>query len=63
LGVPLDENTVKTKDFNAATSQLGETFKGASAAAANTFTGQMSKLKLGIGEITEIYRQDSVAIL
>jgi hypothetical protein len=53
LGVPLDENTVKTKDFNAATSQLGETFKGASAAAANTFTGQMSKLKLGIGEITE----------
>jgi len=53
LGVPLDENTVKTKDFNAATSQLGETFKGASAAAANTFTGQMTKLKLGIGEITE----------
>jgi tetratricopeptide (TPR) repeat protein len=53
LGVPLDENTVKTKDFNAATSQLGETFQGASAAAANTFTGQMTKLKLGIGEITE----------
>lgn len=53
LGVPLDENTVKTKDFNAATAQLGETFAGASAAAANTFTGQMTKLKLGIGEITE----------
>jgi hypothetical protein len=53
LGVPLDENTVKTKDFNAATSELGATFQGASAAAANTFTGQMSKLKLGIGEITE----------
>ena len=53
LGVPLDENTVKTKDFNAATSELGATFQGASAAAANTFTGQMTKLKLGFGEITE----------
>jgi len=53
LGVPLDENTVKTKDFNAATSELGATFQGASATAANTFTGQMTKLKLGFGEITE----------
>jgi hypothetical protein len=53
LGVPLDENTVKTKDFNAATSELGATFQGASAAAANTFTGQLTKLKLGFGEITE----------
>jgi hypothetical protein len=53
LGVPLDENTVKTKDFNAATSELGATFQGASATAANTFTGQLTKLKLGFGEITE----------
>ena len=53
LGVPLDENTVKTKDFNAATFELGATFQGASAAAANTFTGQLTKLKLGFGEITE----------
>lgn len=53
LGVPLNENTVKTKDFNAATSELGATFQGASSAAANTFTGQLTKLKLGFGEITE----------
>jgi hypothetical protein len=53
LGIPLDENAKKTKDFGAITQQLADTFKGASTTSANTFAGGMARLKLGLGEVGE----------
>lgn len=53
LGIPLDENAKKTKDFDAITAQLSDTFKGASTTAANTFEGGMARLKIGLGEVGE----------
>ena len=37
LGIPLDENLIKTKDFDGVVKQLSETFGGAAAVAAPTF--------------------------
>jgi hypothetical protein len=53
LGIPLDENTVKTKDFNAATRQLTDTFGGAAQANANTFSGRVERLKIRFDEMVE----------
>lgn len=53
LGIPLDENIVKTKDFEAATQQLADTFGGAAAAQANTFQGRIARLKERLGEMWE----------
>lgn len=53
LGIPLDENAKKSKDFNAIVSQLNDTFSGAAATAANTFAGGMKRLKLGLSEVGE----------
>jgi hypothetical protein len=53
LGVPLDENIVKTKDFEAATAALSKQFGGAAADAADTFQGQLAKLKIGYEKIVE----------
>lgn len=53
LGIPLDENIVKTKDFQAATQQLADTFGGAAAAQANTFQGRIARLKERLGEMWE----------
>lgn len=53
LGVPLDENTVKTKNFDAAAQQLADTFGGAAAAQANTFDGKLKRLKERFGELWE----------
>jgi hypothetical protein len=53
IGVPLDENIVKTKDFDKAQQALSETFEGQAAAAANTFAGRMDKISNAINEAKE----------
>ena len=70
LGIPLDENIIKTKDFAAAQEVLAKQFGGASTVAANTFAGQMGRLRIVIGEAVESigyailendYFQDSIS--
>jgi hypothetical protein len=53
IGVPLDDNIVKTKDFDAATKALSETFAGQADIAANTFAGRMERIKLAVDEATD----------
>jgi hypothetical protein len=53
IGVPLDENIVKTKDFDAAVKALSETFAGQAAAAAETFAGRMSRVQIAVDEAKE----------
>ena len=53
LGIPLDANIIKTKDFAAAQEVLAKQFGGASTVAANTFEGQMKRLGIIIGEAVE----------
>jgi len=53
LGIPLDDNIIKTKDFDAATKALSETFAGQADIAANSFAGRMSKIKISIDEAKE----------
>jgi len=53
LGVPIDENTKKSKDFSSALSQLEAQFGGAAAASADTFSGRMDILKVSLGEVVE----------
>lgn len=50
LGVPLDENIIKTKDFDAAQIALAATFGGQAAAQADTFAGKMARLKVAFDE-------------
>ncbi len=45
LGVPLDDNIIKTKDFEAAQRALNAQFGGAAAANANTFAGRIQILR------------------
>ena len=53
LGIPLDENTKKSKDFGAALVTLEKQFGGASAVAADTFSGRVKILKTSLGEVVE----------
>lgn len=53
LGIPLDENAVKAKDFNRIVEQLGATFGGAAAANAETLAGKMDILNQRWGEAKE----------
>jgi len=53
LGVPLDENIIKTKDFDAAQQALAATFGGQAAEQANTFQGKMARLSAAFGEAKE----------
>lgn len=53
LGIPLDANIVKTKDFNKATETLTDTFGGAAQANANTFSGRVQRLKIRFDEMIE----------
>lgn len=53
LGIPLDENIIKTKDFEAATAQLSDVFGGAAAANAKTFQGRLQILQERFGEMWE----------
>jgi hypothetical protein len=53
LGIPLDENAVKTKDFNAILGQLTDTFGGAAETAANSYEGQMKRMGIAIDNAKE----------
>lgn len=53
LGIPLDQNIIKTKDFDAATKVLAETFGGAATANTETYAGKMAILSEKVGELKE----------
>jgi uncharacterized protein YukE len=53
LGVPLDANIIKTKDFEAATDQLQKLFGGSAQANAKTLEGQLSILRETFAELQE----------
>ena len=53
LGIPLDENTKKSKDFGAALNTLEQQFGGAAATAADTFAGRVKILRTSFGEVVE----------
>jgi hypothetical protein len=53
LGIPLDENVIKSKDFNKVLDVLNTTFAGASATASDTFGGKLKIIKGQFGEIVE----------
>ena len=53
LGIPLDDATKKSKDFDKVLGQLNDQFGGAAETAANTFGGQIKILQGQFGEIVE----------
>ena len=53
LGVPLDANIIKTKDFDAAARELTKLFGGSAQANTQTFAGQLAILQEYFGEIQE----------
>jgi hypothetical protein len=53
LGVPLDENIIKTKDFDAAAAALAATFEGQASTQADTFQGKMARLTVAFDEAKE----------
>jgi hypothetical protein len=50
LGVSIDENIIKSKDFDAATAVLASTFKDQASIQADTFNGKMERLKIAFDE-------------
>ena len=53
LGIPLDDNIKKSKDFDAALVELNKTFGGAAATAADTFEGRMRRARVALSETVE----------
>lgn len=53
LGIPLDENVKRSKDFNAALQALNEQFGGAAAARAETYAGKLDRARVAISEAGE----------
>lgn len=53
LGVSIDENIIKTKDFDAATATLSETFANQATIQADTFDGKMRRLQISFDEAKE----------
>jgi hypothetical protein len=53
LGIPLDANVKKSKDFNAALRALNEQFGGAAAARAETYAGKLDRARVAISEAGE----------
>lgn len=50
LGVSIDANIIKSKDFDAATAALADTFKNQASTQAETFQGKMDRLKIAFDE-------------
>lgn len=63
IGVPLDETIIKTKDFDAATKALSETFSGQADAAAETFAGRLARIRIAIDEAKEQLGQALLPLL
>ena len=53
LGTGIDAATLKSKDMDLITAALNERFQGQSAAAAETYQGQINRLNVAVGEATE----------
>jgi hypothetical protein len=53
LGLPLDQNIIKTNDFEAAVRSLFSTYNGSGAEYATTFAGQMDIIRQRVGEAQE----------
>lgn len=53
LGVGIDENIIKSKDFDAATAALATTFEGQASKQADTFQGKMQRLNIAFDEAKE----------
>lgn len=53
LGIPLDENIIKSKDFNAAFSELNKLFGGSAKENTKTLAGQLAILQQTFGELQE----------
>ena len=54
LGIPLDDNIVKTKDFGAAIDVMNAKFGGQAAEAANTYAGRMKSVAIAADEAKEV---------
>ena len=63
LGIPLDENIVKTKDFDKATQVLSDTFGGSAANAADTYAGKMAIAGEKINEAKESIGRALIPVL
>lgn len=72
LGIPLDEDIKKTKDFSKIQEALDKQFGGASAAAADTFSGQLARLgtvwdnlteSIGFAVLNNEYVKDAINLL
>lgn len=50
LGVSIDENIIKSKDFDGATAALAATFRDQASIQADTFNGKMNRLKVAFDE-------------
>jgi hypothetical protein len=50
LGVSIDEDIIKSKDFDAATAALSETFAGQATVQAETFEGKLARLNVAFDE-------------
>jgi hypothetical protein len=50
LGVGIDEDIIKSKDFDAATAALSETFAGQATVQAETFEGKLARLNVAFDE-------------
>ena len=53
LGLPLSAATIKAKDFTKAQEELTQITKGQAAAAANTFAGKLTTLRLRFNQVSE----------
>lgn len=53
LGVGIDENIIKSKNFDAATAALAATFEGQASKQAETFQGKMARLTVAFDEAKE----------
>lgn len=50
LGVSIDENIIKSKDFDGATAALAATFENQASIQADTFSGKMTRLRVAFDE-------------
>ena len=55
LGTGIDKAVLKTGDMKLITEQLGKTFEGQAAAAADTFGGKMARLSVAFDEVKESF--------
>jgi hypothetical protein len=63
LGIPLDQNAVKTKDLDGVLGSLSASFAGAATKNAQTFEGQVTTLKIALGELEETVGKQLIPIL